>query len=78
MAPVQRRDAEAVRERGGRDPEVVCPGNRTVPFEVGPELGVYSRNRFGDGNGLERREHVLDEGASSNSAGTGRPMDTVQ
>ena len=50
------------------------PDEVPAPLEVGPNLGMDTRNRLGDRDRIERGQDVLDEGAPAISASTRRAM----
>lgn len=59
---VERHDAEAVGERGGRDPEVVRPDDGSVRSELRPGISMHPCHRFRDRHGVELVEDLLDRG----------------
>ncbi|HZQ64777.1 MAG TPA: hypothetical protein VFA66_06090 [Gaiellaceae bacterium] len=52
--------------------------NVSSTIEIGPQPGVHARDRFGDRNRLETREHMLDERAPSIPTRARRTMHPVQ
>lgn len=61
VTTVARGDAEAVRERGGGDPEIVRSHSLAAGLEASPYLRVDSRDRLRDRKWLDAGENVLDE-----------------
>jgi hypothetical protein len=78
LGPVQRRDAEAVRQCSGRDPEIVRSDRLAAARESCPDLGVDACNRLGDRDRLDPGEQMLDEGPPPRPPSTGRAKDAVQ
>lgn len=78
VALVPRGDAESVRERRCRDPEVVAADHVSPSGEGRPDLRVNACDGLGDRHGLELREEMLDESAPSRPPSASRAVDALQ
>ena len=70
--------AEAVRNSGRADPEIVRADEMPALGELGPELRMHTGDRLGDRDRAHAGEQVLDERAPARSAVAGRPMHPVK
>jgi hypothetical protein len=78
VAPVARRDPEAVRQSRGGDPEIVQTDEIAGSGKSSPEFRVHSRHGSGDRDRLGAGEKLLDDSPSMGAARSCRSVDAVQ